>query len=184
MRTLWLMAALMAPLAAHPQEIYRWVDRNGVVHYSDQPGAPDAQLVDKSGFISTYEPVPAPYVNPDLAQPAGPAYRSLEIAEPEPDEVFFGAGQVISVRAELGGELVPGHSLVFFFNGNRVAESGDFSAELTGIERGSHFLRAAVLDESGSAVITSPQIQFHVRMPSVQNPQGGPQIRPPSKPGG
>jgi glutaredoxin len=41
-----LAAALLVPLAASAQStVYRWVDKNGKVHYSDSPPAQDAQSV-------------------------------------------------------------------------------------------------------------------------------------------
>ena len=46
MRILLILAGLALSLAAASQEIYRWVDKNGVVHYSDQPGSPNAVLID------------------------------------------------------------------------------------------------------------------------------------------
>jgi hypothetical protein len=70
---------------------------------------------------------------------------------------------------------------VFFFNGNRVPDTDGFSAQLSNLDRGTHFLRAAVLDENGSPVITSPQITIHVRQPSVKSPQS-PRAPPPPKP--
>jgi hypothetical protein len=46
MRIFLVLAGLALSLAAASQEIYRWVDKNGVVHYSDQPGSPNAELID------------------------------------------------------------------------------------------------------------------------------------------
>ncbi len=186
MRAFMVIAALLIPLAAQAQEIYRWVDKQGVVHYSDQPGSPDAKLIEHAG-LNTYESEPQGGSNyPAAPPPAGPDYRGLSISSPTANESFFGGGQTIALKAELSGFLIPGHQQVFFFNGERVAAARDFSAVLTGVERGSHFLRAAVLDENGVAAISSDQITFHVRLPSTQNPQGGPQVRPPppKKPGG
>lgn len=190
MRIALFLAGLILSLAAEPQEIYRWVDKDGIVHYADQPGAPDAKRVELVG-LSTYEAGPASY---ELSQPetpaAGPGYESLSIVRPAPDETFFGTGVTVPVIAELGGALRSGHTLVFFFNGNRLPDPGGFSTELSGLDRGTHFLRAAVLDETGSPVITSPQITFHVRQPSVKTPQSPqaprppPQRKPPANPAG
>ena len=178
MRIALLLAGMILSLAAQPQEIYRWVDKDGIVHYADQPGAPDAERIELVG-LSTYQagPVPGDSREPGPTPAAGPVYQSLSIVQPAPDETFFGAGVTVPVLAELDGALRPGHSLVFFFNGNRVPETDGFSAELSNLDRGTHFLRAAVLDESGSPVITSPQITIHVRQPSVKAPQS-PQNRP------
>ena len=175
----------MLSLAAEPQEIYRWVDKDGVVHYADQPGAPDAKLVviansnvyeatppDSSG-AATYNPPPAPL-----------PYVSLTVTQPAPDEVFFGADASITAAAELGGELAPDHTLVFFLDGNRVPAAGEDTVQLSNLERGTHFLRAAVLDQNGAPLISSPQVSFHVRMPSINSPQSpqAPTPPPPPKP--
>ena len=53
MRTVLLIAGLLVSLVAWPQEIYRWVDKDGLVHYADQPGAPDAVLVPYAGHGAT-----------------------------------------------------------------------------------------------------------------------------------
>ena len=45
MRILLILAGLALSLAAASQEIYRWVDKNGLVHYSDQPDSPNAELI-------------------------------------------------------------------------------------------------------------------------------------------
>jgi len=178
MRIALLLAGLLLSLAAQPQEIYRWVDKDGIVHYEDQPGAPDAKRVELVG-LSTYEAeaVSAESGEPEPPPSVGPIYGSLSIVEPAPDETFFGAGITVPLLAELDGTLRPGHSLVFFFNGNRVPNTDGMSAELSNLDRGTHFLRAAVLDETGSPVITSPQITIHVRQPSIKAPQS-PQARP------
>ena len=80
-------------------------------------------------------------------------------------------------RLELGGTLRPDHTVVFFVNGNRRPAGSGLGLELQNLDRGSHFLRAAVLDRNGDPVITSQQITFHVREPSVNSPQS-PQARP------
>ncbi len=175
MRILLILAGLVLPLVASPQEIYRWVDKDGIVHYSDQPGAPDAELVtviepnaydsdssDDSGSASSGD-------EPD-EEPSASPYESFSIAQPTPDQVFFGTDAVITATAELGGTLQSDHSVVFFVNGGRRPADG-MSLQLTGLQRGSHFLRATVLDRNGEPVISSQQITFHVRQTSTQNPQ-------------
>ncbi len=182
MRIVLFLAGLMLSLAAEPQEIYRWVDKDGVVHYADQPGAPDAQRVQIAG-ANTYEDTPPEFENGVTTyEPLElTAYDSLAIVQPEPDQVFFGADASVTVAAELGGTLRPSHTLVFFLNGNRVPAAGGASVQLTNLDRGTHVLRAAVLDQNGAPVISSQQITFHVRLPSINSPQS-PQNRPRPQP--
>jgi hypothetical protein len=192
MRILLILAGLALSLAAASQEIYRWVDKNGTVHYSDQPGSPNAELINVIE-PNAYEGEAA---TPDSgasgsgseqqdSEPSVSPYESLSIVQPPPDEVFFGSDASVSVQADLQGTLRPDHSVVFFLNGNRRPASG-LGMELTGLARGTYFLRASILDQNGDPVITSQQTTFHVRQASTQNPQtpvpARPQLPKPPKP--
>ncbi|MBX3702151.1 MAG: DUF4124 domain-containing protein [Steroidobacteraceae bacterium] len=185
MRILLLLAGLTLSLAAMPQEIYRWVDKDGVVHYSDQPGAPGAKRVEVI-LPNSYEPEPS-----DLGvgaqggwqpEPEVSPYTSLVIVQPTHDQVFFGGDTAVTVAANLGGTLRPGHTLVFFLNGSRRDTDAGGNLTLTSVERGTHLLRASVLDQNGNMVISSAQIAFHVRQPSINTPQSPQRPAPPAQP--
>jgi len=191
MRSILILAGLAVSLAAASQDIYRWVDKDGVVHFADQPGSDSAVL------IKTVEPntMDAPESSSSVEAGTGgdedepPAdevspYGSLAIVSPTPDQVFFGGDAVVTVTAELDGTLRPDHSVVFFLNGNRHEAAG-LSTEFSNLERGSYFLRASILDQAGRPVLSSQQIGFHVRQPSInspQSPQARPTPRPPPRP--
>jgi Domain of unknown function (DUF4124) len=184
MRMLLLLAGLLLPLAAASQEIYRWVDKNGVVHYSDQPDSPDAELIDviEPNEYAAEGAAAAPAADyAEDQEPAEAQYGSLSITQPPAEEVFFGADAVVGVTASLDGELQSGHSLVFYVNGSRRPAEG-LGIELSGLPRGSYELRAAVVDESGQTVITSPRTTFHVRQPSINSPQSPQAPRPAPRP--
>lgn len=191
MRIFLILAGLALSLAAQPQEIYRWVDKDGQVHYADQPGAPNAERVimaDPNSYASEpsfgdYAPRDSGRQETDAEDATASPYESLAIVQPTPDQVFFGADATVVVAAELGGTLRPDHTVVFFVNGNRRPAGSGLGLELQNLDRGSHFLRAAILDQDGETVITSQQITFHVREPSINTPQS-PQARPkpPPKP--
>src|SRR3989304_1322720 len=61
MRIAPFLAGMIRSRAAEPQEIYRWVDKDGIVHYADQPGAPDAERIELVG-LSSYEGGPRPAI--------------------------------------------------------------------------------------------------------------------------
>jgi len=182
MRIALILAGLMLSLAAEPQEIYRWVDKDGVVHYADQPGAADAKRVEILA-PNSYEATP-PEAGDYSAPSQGPAlipYNSLTITQPTQDEVFFGADATVTASAEVGGSLDPSHALVFYLDGSQMPSTGSGQVQLSNLDRGTHFLRASVLDENGSTLISSDQISFHVRTPSINSPQS-PQAPKPPKP--
>jgi Domain of unknown function (DUF4124) len=182
MRTFLLLAGLAISLAAASQEIYRWVDKNGIVHYSDSPDSPDAKLIDviEPNAYEGEASAPGSGGGDDAAEEeeSGESpYTSFAITSPSPDQVFFGADATVNVSADLGGTLRRDHSVVFFLNGNRHPADG-LSLQLSNLARGSYFLRASVLDQNGNPVITSPQTTFHVRMPSILSPQSPQAPRP------
>jgi hypothetical protein len=183
MRSILILAGLAFSLAAASQEIYRWVDKDGVVHFADQPGSDSAVLITvlEPNVSDPAEPEPSSAASRGEPQESDVTpYDSLSIVSPTPDQVFFGADAVVTASAELGGTLRPDHSVVFFLNGNRHEASG-LSAEFSNLARGSYFLRASILDQGGRSVISSQQISFHVRQPSINSPQS-PQGRPPPRP--
>jgi hypothetical protein len=186
MRSALIIAGLLVSLAAQPQEIYRWVDKDGIVHYSDQRGSPDAELVPyRTGGERSTEAEPPQLYQSERARetpPPGQAYRSLTIVAPAPDEVFFGTDAGIGVVLSVDPELRLGDRLLVFIDGERAPDFEGLATTLTGIARGTHFLRAAVIDESGSVVISSEQINFHLRQTSIVEPLTGPAITPPPRP--
>jgi hypothetical protein len=181
MRIALILAGMLLSLAAAPQEIYRWVDKDGVVHYADQPGASDAKRVE---IAKSNEYQATPPESGDGAtynqRPASRPYDSLTITQPAQDQSFFGADAVVTASVALGGTLQPDHTLVFILDGKRVPSDGE-SVQLSNLERGMHFLRAAVLDQNGAPLLSSPQVTFHVRLPSINSPQS-PQAPPKPKP--
>ena len=72
-----LIAGLLLSLAAQPQEIYRWVDKDGIVHYADQPGSPDAvRVYYRGGPPSSDDAEPPALYESDRQDgpPVGPTY--------------------------------------------------------------------------------------------------------------
>ena len=67
-------AALLFAGAAAADQVYRWVDKNGQVHYSDQP-APNAQAVEINSVPSTA----APAVSEIAAQRAAECQQKREL---------------------------------------------------------------------------------------------------------
>ncbi len=186
MRIFLILAGLAFSLAAASQEIWRWVDKNGIVHYADQPNSPNAELITVvepnayEGEAATPDSVASGSAEPEESPSVSP-YELLSIVQPTPDEVFFGSDATVSVQADLQGTLRPDHSVAFFLNGNRRPAAG-LGMELTGLARGTYFLRASILDQNGSPVITSQQTTFHVRQASTQNPQTPVPSRPRPRP--
>ena len=185
-RALLLLAGLAVCAAAYPQEIYRWVDRDGVVHYADQPGSPDARRIEYAGLKPRD---PEAQASPSSSAPpaqvpsaAREEYRSLTVSSPSPDQSFFGADAAVPVSLDVQPPLQEGDHFAVIVDGKRVADNlQEPFTEVSGLARGTHFVRGAVLSESGEQRIASANVTFHVRHPSVARPPVGPALRPPPK---
>lgn len=186
MRTALLMAGLLVSLAAMPQEIYRWVDKDGIVHYADQPGSPDAELITPSGIaVPPAEPTDTTEMlyrrdprDTGAGRGQAAAYRSLTIASPEPDQVFFGADSVVNVRVDVGGRLRSQDELRIFLDGTQVPNVTGRGASISGLARGTYSVRAEIVGSDGGTLITSAPVTFYVRQPSIANPPTGPSVPP------
>jgi hypothetical protein len=153
--------------------VYKWVDAQGVTHYSDQPH-PQAQEIDvqPKNLISS---TPTAASNGTAAKaangPAGTRYQ-CDLIRPENDEVFLNTSTV-STRLRLEPNLQPGDQIAIAVDGKRLTNQPTSGSEfvLTDVERGTHTLIIAVYDRSGKEQLcATPSITFHVRQPSVQAP--------------
>ncbi len=152
--------------------VYKWVDAQGVAHYSDQPHA-EAKVIDvqPTNVVGTGSTAPPPVTAKPANVPAGPAYR-CEIFRPENDEVFLNTS-TISARLRLEPDLQPGDQVAIAIDGKRLQGQPTRGLEfvLTDVERGTHTVMIAIYDRTGKQELcTTSPITFHVRQPSVQAP--------------
>jgi hypothetical protein len=172
---------------ATKDQVYKWVDKDGVVHYSNQPPADNAKPA-KLPPIQTYKGG----TNPNLSKFAKPtagaaaagspgagATSLIEIVTPSHDETFRGGERVVPVAVVVTPQLVEGQKLIYLLDGTPAsAPTTDTSFALTGVERGSHTVSVALVDALGETVATSPGVNFHMKPPTAD--MGA---KPPAKPG-
>jgi hypothetical protein len=171
MRTRVVLFTLMslACAAAHSASVYRWVDENGVVHYSDQPHE-NAEKVQVQA-PQTYKSQPAPRTAP-TAPPAPPASTyQCAIVQPAPDDTFSNAFSV-ATSVQVTPAPRDGDQAYLLLDGARVPNypgtGGSYT--ISNIDRGQHTLQAVVLDGSGKMLCQSANVTFTVMQPSVLNP--------------
>jgi hypothetical protein len=157
--------------AAFAATVYKWVDENGVTHYSDQPHE-NAQKVTLAQ-PQTYKAPKLPAEQPSAAAPpkAPPPYSSCAVAQPANEDTFPNATSVDAAVVTNPG-VRSGDEVVLLLDGSRVANfpPGGGSTTISPIERGSHSLQAIVRDGNGQVVCQSANITFTVLQPSVLNP--------------
>jgi hypothetical protein len=171
--TLMCIAACQTAIAA---TIYKWVDADGVTHYTDQPH-PGAQKLQLQG-AQTYSAAAAQRGPSAAAAQASrrtptsaPVYSSCEVTRPTNDEVFVNASSVpASVHVDPG--LRSGDRLTVMLDGAPLPVKTPIDTEfmLSSVVRGTHALTTKVEDATGAVVCQSASVIFHVRQPSVLAP--------------
>jgi len=156
------LAALVAAGSCLAQTMYRWVDAQGVVHYSDQP-QPGAQAIPVPS-AQTYRAPPA--------APAAPAvYESCAITQPAADANLF-APEAVNISVQVVPSLRPGDRFNVTFDGSALPSSpGAMNFELPAPERGEHTINATVTSPEGQTLCSAPAVSFSVQRPSLNSPQ-------------
>ena len=167
-RPILLLAALLASTAA-ATEIYKWIDEDGVVHFSDQPreGAERVQLPEANVTRSPAQGLPG---NGDADSEQQPAqsfnYESLEVTAPAAEETLWNIEGVLNVSLALTPGLQAGHQVRVYHNGEPQLVGGT-SFQLQEVWRGVHNIQAEVVYASGKLRIRSAPKRFYVQQSTI-----------------
>jgi hypothetical protein len=170
LRSVFTFFCLLAVAAAAAQEAYRWVDEDGVVHYSDRPqeGAEAIELPSPNVATTRRVPRPAAESQPD-EEPGGnqeAGYSSIEIVSPSAEETLWNIEGVLNVSVALEPGLQPGHQVRAYFDGEMQPVSGT-SFQLQEVWRGVHNIQVEVVDATGKVMIRSQPSRFYVQQNTV-----------------
>jgi hypothetical protein len=165
-RTIFLVFGLLAASAVMAQA-YRWVDEDGIVHYSDRPRPGAEQVVlPESNTIAVRRVDSSAAAATSSSQQAAPAaafrYETLEVAAPRAEETLWNIEGVLNVSLTLSPSLQPGHQVRVYFNGEQREVTGT-SFQLQEVYRGVHNIQAEVIDETGTLMIRSQPNRFYVQ---------------------
>jgi len=161
-----LLLVAVAPFA-DAQQIYKTVDEDGNVVYTDRKPSDDA------------EPIPLPeltVVDPvDIGDPS--AARSTDSSEFEPfefsivsplaDEIIVNTAYRLDVEVDIDSELPNGAEIVYRVDGEEKLVSRDTSVTLEGIERGPHEVSAEIRLRNGQVIGVAEPVGFFMRQNSA-----------------
>ena len=170
-RSIFVLAGLLAASLAMADGAYRWVDKDGVVHYSDVPPDEDAEVVDIAEYSrTTGVRIASPTSRSGDDEQAGEQqpfrYESLAVASPGPEETLWNIEGVLNVSLALTPGLQPGHRVRVYFDGEpRMVPGSSFQIEE--VYRGVHNIQAEVIDETGQLMIRSKPNRFYVQQNTV-----------------
>jgi len=174
----FILILLVACSVATAAEVYRWVDQDGVVHYSDRPHE-DAEKVTLPKAQTFSAPAPQKSAGGSDAGKDGRSdkkkdvsYSSVSIVSPKSGEVLWNTGGVMKVSVSTQPSLRRGHTLMIYLDGQMAGglTGNQREKELNEIYRGEHTLQAEVHDAEGGVVEKGDAVTFTVQQTSIQNP--------------
>lgn len=168
---LFALAGILAASLALAQGAWRWIDENGVVHYSDSP-VDGAEHVDLSQFTRDTGARLAPDASAAVAVDEGTVadassgYEGIAITSPAAEETLWNIEGTLTVNVTVTPQLQAGHQLRANFDGQSRDVPGP-SFRLTEVWRGIHNLQVEVVDAQGRSLIRSEPIRFYVQQNSI-----------------
>lgn len=181
MRTLAFTLLCLACSLALAATVYRWVDENGVVHYSDQPH-PNAEKMQVHA-AQTYKPsaLDAPAGGGGASSTSSSSsspYRGCAVVQPQDGQAYANVDS-LTVVVQTDPQLHQGDKVYVMVDGQAVnggAPSGP-QFVLSPVERGSHTAQAQVKDAGGAIMCQTPTVTFEVHQNSILNPNN-PRVTP------
>jgi hypothetical protein len=164
--------------------VYKWVDPQGNVHYSDIPDNPNAEQLDLPEF-SRYQPrlpeLPSetpvedgrdrPGTSATGGDSGSQALSVLEIVQPEEDATVRNNQGNVPVVLLLNPSLEEGQYLKLMLDGTPVeGQHTSTSMQLEGVLRGPHVLQARLMSKAGKTLVQSQSIRFFMRQASRFDP--------------
>ncbi|HVC28969.1 MAG TPA: DUF4124 domain-containing protein [Gammaproteobacteria bacterium] len=169
--TLLFILMVSAGLAVQADAVYKWVDAQGNVHYTDhpRPGAEKVQLPK----TQTYQPsspvdmsTPAPQATTEVPT-AG--YQQLNIASPASQATLWYVDEV-PVTVSLTPALRSGDTLTYHLDGQSIGPTTETTVTFKNIPRGEHTV-SVTLNAANGATLSAGPVTFFVQQKSILSPK-------------
>jgi len=157
-----LLFGLLLSTASISAEVYKKVNPDGSVEFTDAPKSKDATPVPLSP-TNTFKATPAPPISSSQkSKPTANQYTSASITSPSNDAAIRDNAGNLTVTASVTPSLQSDHKMVLMDNGVALSESTSGSFQLSNVDRGSHSLSIQVQDSAGKVIISSDPVTVHL----------------------
>lgn len=171
--SLALLLLLFSGMTMASTTIYRWVDKNGVVHYTDKPPPNGNAKPAKLPPLQTFEPSQAtPAVatqSPKSRVVERPAPPPPRIVEPKNHATLRNAQHVIDVRVNVA--LAPNQGLVYYVDGKAQNNNPTRATQfvLRNVYRGTHSVAVALIGTQGKPIGVSKPVVVYMKPPRIHH---------------
>lgn len=168
-------------------EVYKSVDENGNVIFTDKPSENAEKIhVKEVQTIKTEKPrleepaLEEEGLEEEADEEEGPRYTSVAITSPENDAAVRANDGNITISAVVEPTLKTdtGDHLALYMDNKLVSAGPGTQFNLSNVDRGTHSFSVAVVDKDGKELLRSAAISFTVQRHSVNQPKPAPRPAP------
>lgn len=165
-----LLAFTTAADAQETTRVYKKVNPDGSITFTDEPPDEGAEAIDVQEVqtVPAGQPFQRPQATADQPQVIETRYADFRITRPTNEETFWNIGATLQVTVAMQDALKEGHMIRFLFNGTPVTQSRDRSVVLSEVFRGQHTLQAQIVDNNGQTLASAGPVTFFVHQTSIQ----------------
>ncbi len=180
LRILFTLMSLACCSLALGTTVYKWVDENGVIHYSDQPH-PNAEKLQVQGaqtYSASAAAVRGPPEPASRSTSSGNSYKACGIVQPVDQQNLPNAE---SVAVRVASDPMPrAEDRVFITMDGQAVNGGKptgLSFNVTPIDRGEHTVSAQIRGPGDEVLCRTSPVTFYVQQRNLLSPP------PPGQPG-
>ena len=173
---IYVTSALVLLAQTAMAQAYKWVDENGVVHFSDKPH-PNAEVM----FLpkaSRQPKVVVELISPDdnleqmstKEQPVVQQYEGIEIVSPLPEETLWTLEGVLSVALIVTPVLQKQDRIRVYLDGQEELTTSSLNFEVQEVWRGTHNIQVEIIDATGIMLTRSSPSRFYVQQNRIVVP--------------
>lgn len=174
MRIVWLSMIGLFSLAGvvRADQIYRWVDAHGVVHYSDKPvtdSAKPAKLPPLQTFHGGVTGNPFASTKSAGASSAATKVPAPVITQPSNQETNRDAMGRVNVAVQAA--LTPGQGLIYTVDGTpqNKQPTQAMQFQLSGLDRGTHSIGVELTDAAGNVIARAKSVTIYMKPPRIRH---------------
>lgn len=160
-------------------QVYKTVDENGNVTYTDQPPKDGSHPITLKPIsvieAPTYE-AKTPAGDSDVTEEEAREkplrflrkhYEDFEIVSPKNEESIWYTEGVITVAWGTGNPVEPGMQVTISVDGASQPPTGERVLAIEGLERGEHTVTAELKDARNRSIATAAPVIFFIRQPNI-----------------
>ena len=166
----FLLIALLILSASSLATVYRWVDENGKVHYSDEPKS-NAEAVDLNENTQNSMTINTPPQAKESPKTESQINYSVTIISPQEEATIRDNNGDLTVNVSVSPQLPRGAKMTLLVDGVVAVEPQTAPIfKLTGIYRGEHNLVVNLVTQNGKVLASSSPRKIFLHQASVYSP--------------